>query len=628
MVIRTKFRCFILISILVFISCAIFPSVMASEPVSGYNALKSGNTDYDRALMLFSPSELREIQIHRTQMPVVANYDGEAIPAGSKSILSAVPYIGSERDQGDCGNCWVWASTGALEVAHNINNNVSERLSIQYFNSNWNNGSAEGNACRGGGAYDLAGFYNNTLHQAIPWSNTNASYADYFWRSGNISEVPASSIATVPNYPIVSVTASTLNFWSGQALAINNIKAEINAGVPIIYAFYLPAMGWNDFRSYWRNQSMDAVWDPDPYNATEFGGGHVVLIVGYNDTAAEPYWTVLNSWGIRENRPEGLFKLKMFMDYNRTSTSEGETFLANYFDIYRTEFQPPKPGAGSMSITSVPPDASIVIDGENSGYRTPQTLSDIPEGSHTLKLIKSGYLDYDQSITVESNKTTPVTAVLSLASSLSLASNPSGADIIIDNSSTGKKTHSLITGLYPGPHNVVMSKSGYEQYIINITTRAGTTTSFAATLKMIGGSIAVSSNPLGATIFVDQKDTGYQTPKTITGLSTGTHTLLLRKDLFQDWETSIQVVHGETIPVSPTLKTGGTNGSIFVYSSPSGANITVDGAKTQYTTSKKIVGIPAGQHNIMISKEGYQNLSQTIAVREGSITSVSGKLIK
>jgi hypothetical protein len=53
----------------------------------------------------------------------------------SFSLLSHVPYNASERDQGYCGNCWVWGCTAPIEVANDIQNGVHDRLSIQYFNS-------------------------------------------------------------------------------------------------------------------------------------------------------------------------------------------------------------------------------------------------------------------------------------------------------------------------------------------------------------------------------------------------------------------------------------------------------------------------------------------------------------
>ena len=79
----------------------------------------------------------------------------QGLSAGSVNLLSYLPYIPSQRDQGWCGNCWVWASTGALEIDHNVDYGVRDRLSIQYFNSKYNK-ARSGNACSGGWPYTFA----------------------------------------------------------------------------------------------------------------------------------------------------------------------------------------------------------------------------------------------------------------------------------------------------------------------------------------------------------------------------------------------------------------------------------------------------------------------------------------
>ncbi len=591
---------------------------------SVFGGNSSENADFDRGLMYYTHEQMQKNAASRAFMPVAANYGGSALPNDSKSLLSAVPYIGKNRDQGYCGNCWVWASTGAIEIAHTLSNNVSDQLSIQYVNSNWNNGSAEGNACYGGGAYDFASFYNNTLRQSIPWSNTNAGYADYYWKFGNSSNISASLIVTSPNYPLISVTASTVNFWSGQKLAINNIKTQINDGIPIIYSYYLSKEGWADFRSFWKNQSMDAVWNPDPYSGTKFGGGHSVLILGYNDTAPEPYWLILNSWGVRENRPDGLFKVKMYMDYNGTSTYDGESFLANYFDIFDTKFQPVPSNRGSVSISSEPTGATILLDGKNTGLNTPQTISDIQAGQHSLTLKKTGYFDYNQTFTIVSNQTTILSAVLIPTSSLLVSSTPSGAVITLDNQTVGK-TRTIISGITPGSHDLLLVKSGYEPFEATVHPPAGVVTSLFVSLNLTGGKLSVSSNPSGSWIFLDGKDTGYQTPKILSGLSSGPHTLVLKKDLFMNWATSVIITDSQITSVSASLVEGGTNGSIFAYSIPSGALLSLDGIPTGYVTSKMIGGIPAGNHTVMMTKTGFQNVTQSITVKPGRLTTVSGK---
>ena len=98
------------------------------------------------------------------------------------SLLSYLPYTPSQRDQGSCGNCWVWASTGALEIGHNINSGISDRFSIQYFDSKYqyNTGIY---ACGGGNPITFANWYNSDK-TPIPWTNTNAAYGDYYSTGG------------------------------------------------------------------------------------------------------------------------------------------------------------------------------------------------------------------------------------------------------------------------------------------------------------------------------------------------------------------------------------------------------------------------------------------------------------
>ena len=91
----------------------------------------------------------------------------------SKSLLSHISYIPAERNQGLCGNCWNWAGTGVLEIAHHVQNGVFERLSTQFLNSC----KLDEYACCGGDLEMFADWYRQR-GIAIPWSNTNAGFAE------------------------------------------------------------------------------------------------------------------------------------------------------------------------------------------------------------------------------------------------------------------------------------------------------------------------------------------------------------------------------------------------------------------------------------------------------------------
>ncbi len=265
--------------------------------------------------------ETREewIEAYNTAPRAYIEMEGFQVPSprGSLSLLDHLDYIPVERNQGYCGNCWVWAGTGCLEVALDVQEGTKDRLSVQYVNSC----GGGGYACCGGWLSDLADFYTSTS-RAIPWSNTNASWQD----SGKIcadgaSDVSCGSISIVPDYPITSITDETIVTQPvDQATAIANIKNVLNQNRAIWFGFWLPTdAAWSDFLSFWNTSGESVVYDMDKFCGVpdEDAGGHAVLCVGYNDdNPANEYWVMLNSWGTAGgNRPNGLFRINMDMNY-------------------------------------------------------------------------------------------------------------------------------------------------------------------------------------------------------------------------------------------------------------------------------------------------------------------------
>ena len=240
----------------------------------------------------------------------------------SLSLLDHLDYIPAERDQGYCGNCWVWASTGAMAIAIDIQNGIKDRLSIQYLNSKYNGGSGDEWACCGGTIPVFADFYNET-GMAIPWSNTNAHWQDGDRGCSDGTSVPAATISSVPNYPIMSIKAQMIpTTGEGEAMAIDNIKAVLHRGTAIPFCYYMPERDdWESFFTFWDENPETETWNPD-YSCGQTwdsGGGHAVLCVGYNDDPGDDndYWVMLNSWGTADGRrPNGLFRVDMHMNYD------------------------------------------------------------------------------------------------------------------------------------------------------------------------------------------------------------------------------------------------------------------------------------------------------------------------
>ena len=283
--------------------------------------------------------------------------------SASKSLLSYLQYTPSERNQGSCGNCWVWGGTGVMEVNLNVNKGIKNRLSIQYLNS-----CRSGYACCGGSLSGFADWY-NTQKKTIPWSNTKASFQDGSRNcdSGS-SAVSCGSISTSTSYPISSISSVKISTQGvSQSTAIANIKNVLNQNKAVEFAFWLAnSTDWNNFFNFWDHQSESAVWDPDTnlcghtWNSST-GGGHSVVIVGYDDAATTPYWLVLNSWGTAGGgRPSGLFRMKMNMNYGCTMYESSSWWYSRQFSTLNMAWADP-----SIAITSPTPGSTFTSKSAN-----------------------------------------------------------------------------------------------------------------------------------------------------------------------------------------------------------------------------------------------------------------------
>ena len=202
---------------------------------------------------------------------------------------------------------------------------------MQYLNSSYNGGSGDW-ACCGGWLDDFANFYTDT-GMTIPWSNDNAEWQDDGQTCGQSTSVPAGTISTAPNYSIASINDVTIPTQTvTQAAAIANIKNILGQNRAVFFGFFLPTQdAWDDFTGFWSSNGETVVYQIDQFCGIpdEYEGGHAVLCVGYDDSDPDnSYWIMLNSWGTAGgNRPNGLFRVDMDMDYGCSNPGGGYSFF-------------------------------------------------------------------------------------------------------------------------------------------------------------------------------------------------------------------------------------------------------------------------------------------------------------
>ena len=195
----------------------------------------------------------------------------------------------------------------------------------------------------------------------------------------------------------------------------------------------------------------------------------------------------------------------------------------------------------------------------------------------------------------------------------SITSSPSGAQIYVNGVKGFKTPHMLAP--YKIGDVIKLELAGYEPKTKTLTSaNIGTTVSFTLKAIVKTGDVKVQSKPSKARIWVDGSDTGKTTPSIIT-LPTGTHTITLKKDGYQDlmWIETIKE-ESRILPLKILVPVPlPTTSEVMLSSTPSGASVVISKgevspvrylAPAELTTLK--VTLPAGYFHFAFNKTGYE----------------------
>jgi serine/threonine-protein kinase len=228
-------------------------------------------------------------------------------------------------------------------------------------------------------------------------------------------------------------------------------------------------------------------------------------------------------------------------------------------------------------------------------------------------------------------------AAVAVPGQMAIDSTPQGAQVQID----GKTDPSWITpvtlsGLAAGQHTVTLNKPGFSPDTRNVEVASGAKTSLSSHLNQLAATLAVSSTPAGANVYVDTKNTGKVTPAQVP-VDQGQHVILVRKSGFIDETISAQFTLGQTTNFSPTLRAlgnvddikigkgkmkffGGKDaqgmGTVSVKTSPKGAQVAVNQHMLEKDSPVEFTLDP-GNYIVDITMSGYANIHKVISVDKG-----------
>ncbi len=215
-------------------------------------------------------------------------------------------------------------------------------------------------------------------------------------------------------------------------------------------------------------------------------------------------------------------------------------------------------------------------------------------------------------------------------------SQPQGAKVYLDNVYRGTTPLNL-DRVTAGQHRIKLAMAGYQDWSSYVSVSPSRTTTVSADLVPLPvyGSISIYCNQGNARIYLDgsyQRRTSANKSVKIKNVREGYHELLITKDGYQDWISTIMIVANQTRRVSAFLVPEiNYDGSIAVYSNVSGAKIFVNGTYKTTTSSSKpkiLEEFRERTYEITLIKDGHRTWVEDIWVYAGETTSIYVEMIE
>ena len=266
--------------------------------------------------------------------------------------------------------------------------------------------------------------------------------------------------------------------------------------------------------------------------------------------------------------------------------------------------------ARSVSVEVEPANTALSIDGGLHFRLGPWSL--FRPGNYQLRAEAPGYYPQQRELTVDESDRQQLSIRLQpLPGLLDIVSQPSGAQVLIDEKSQGFTPLQQLS-VAAGEHQMTLDAPRYLplQTTLVVSGR-GQLQQFSLALQPAWAAIHIDSTPSAATVLVDGEVAG-RTPAQLEILQ-GEHQIGLQLPGYRDWQQTLQVSAG-VAQVLPKVTLQAAAGILSLYTEPSRANVTLDG-EYQGQTPLSLVLSPGDRHQLAVFKPGYRRVNRELALQ-------------
>jgi serine/threonine-protein kinase len=248
-----------------------------------------------------------------------------------------------------------------------------------------------------------------------------------------------------------------------------------------------------------------------------------------------------------------------------------------------------KPTTGDLQVVSEPAGAHVDIDGQTRPeWVTPFVAEKLTPGKHNITYTLPNFNPEKRTVDVVAGKKGNIDAKLTTnVGTVRVASNPPGADILLNGKPTGQKTPANLN-LPAGSHAIKIHHDGFQEETQNVTVVVGQTQNIGSNLKpspapapaaaanpatpapakdtnpfsKIGrffkgdknetGTISVSTKPAGAKVSLNGHATSSPTPVTVE-TKVGHYKVLIEMDGYEPIQREVDIQKGKQTGIDETL---------------------------------------------------------------------------
>lgn len=222
---------------------------------------------------------------------------------------------------------------------------------------------------------------------------------------------------------------------------------------------------------------------------------------------------------------------------------------------------------GSIAVRCNEDNARIYLDGQYKGLTEKNRnvlMEQVREGSHDVRIVLSGYLEWSQRIEVKSNQRIQLTVNLNRITrtgSLDITCDVDNARIYLDGKyyrDTIINRSVNISNIQEGNYEFKISKEGYQDYVTMVSIYPDQTYRLNVVMRRVQreGVISINCNESNARVFINgvqMATTTANQAKTITGIKEGNYEIIVIKEGYHTWLDEIRVYPGETTTIFANL---------------------------------------------------------------------------